>query len=182
MSRQLNFIVTIIVTLLATLLGLQLKDPDSSLMRFLSGSRTLSPYLTRQAFAQRASFSSTPIVNMASNARIEDAPPSSIRPSDTSVESQDSFKDSEGRPLGLPEPPSEEEAMKLDLSSGSDSVKLDHLGPLVVNKDGTLSRIGNWDQMTEHEKRNTLRVLGKRNQLRTSALKEAEGDAGEKAE
>ncbi|SMR57550.1 unnamed protein product [Zymoseptoria tritici ST99CH_3D1] len=93
------------------------------------------------------------------------------------------LRDSEGRLLGLPEPPSEEEATKLDMSSGGDSVKLDHLGPMVVNKDGTLSRIGNWDQMTEQEKKNTLRILGKRNKQRTSALKEAEDSAaGEKDE
>ncbi|PVI01042.1 hypothetical protein DM02DRAFT_490550, partial [Periconia macrospinosa] len=50
-------------------------------------------------------------------------------------------------------------------------VKLDHLGPMVVNRDGTLSRIGNWAEMTEIERRNTLRVLGKRNQLRMDAIK-----------
>ncbi|KAF2439337.1 hypothetical protein P171DRAFT_338229, partial [Karstenula rhodostoma CBS 690.94] len=53
-------------------------------------------------------------------------------------------------------------------------VKLDHLGPMVVNRDGTLSRIGNWEQMTEMERRNTLRVLGKRNQLRLDTLRAAE--------
>ncbi|TRM63180.1 hypothetical protein BD626DRAFT_403040 [Schizophyllum amplum] len=41
---------------------------------------------------------------------------------------------------------------------------LDELGPMVVNSDGTLSRIGNWAEMTEAEKKNTLRVLSKRNQ------------------
>ncbi|KAK8183072.1 uncharacterized protein BKA78DRAFT_231138, partial [Phyllosticta capitalensis] len=49
---------------------------------------------------------------------------------------------------------------------GGGQVKLDALGPMVVNKDGTLSRIANWQKMTEIEKRNTLRILGKRNQLR----------------
>ncbi|CAK1358747.1 uncharacterized protein RHO25_002172 [Cercospora beticola] len=83
--------------------------------------------------------------------------------------------DENGAPLGLPAPATEDEATKLDLSSGADTVKLDHLGPLVVNKDGTLSRISNWEGMTEQEKKATLRILGKRNQLRTDALK-AEGD------
>ncbi|KAK8237047.1 hypothetical protein HDK77DRAFT_363617, partial [Phyllosticta capitalensis] len=50
-------------------------------------------------------------------------------------------------------------------------VKLDALGPMVVNKDGTLSRIANWQKMTEIEKKNTLRILGKRNQLRLGALR-----------
>ncbi|KAF2727651.1 hypothetical protein EJ04DRAFT_401859, partial [Polyplosphaeria fusca] len=53
-------------------------------------------------------------------------------------------------------------------------VKLDHLGPMVVNRDGTLSRVANWEQMSEVEKKNTLRILGKRNQLRMQALKDKE--------
>ena len=55
------------------------------------------------------------------------------------------------------------------------TISLDHLGPIVVNQDGTLSRVTNWDKMTEIEKRNTLRVLGKRNRLRMEKLKAAGG-------
>mmetsp|Transcript_33486 Transcript_33486/g.103735 ORF Transcript_33486/g.103735 Transcript_33486/m.103735 type:complete len:215 (-) Transcript_33486:6-650(-) len=50
-------------------------------------------------------------------------------------------------------------------------VSLDALGPMVVNKDGTLSRITNWDEMTEAEKEKTLRIIAKRNQKRLAALK-----------
>ncbi|KAJ9297953.1 hypothetical protein DTO271G3_4174 [Paecilomyces variotii] len=82
-------------------------------------------------------------------------------------------------PLALP--PADEDAQKLDVSGSGSSVKLDHLGPLVVNRDGTLSRIANWDKMTEIEKKNTLRILGKRNQLRRDALNAANNE-GEKAE
>ncbi|RAL05714.1 uncharacterized protein BO80DRAFT_78989 [Aspergillus ibericus CBS 121593] len=67
--------------------------------------------------------------------------------------------------------PSAESATKLDVSGDGSTVKLDHLGPVVVNQDGTLSRISNWEQMTEIERRNTLRVLGKRNKMRLDALK-----------
>ncbi|KAJ5474758.1 hypothetical protein N7475_004324 [Penicillium sp. IBT 31633x] len=70
-----------------------------------------------------------------------------------------------------------EGSIKLDMSSGGTEMKLDHLGPMVVNVDGTLSQIGNWQQMSEIEKQNTLRVLGKRNQKRLEALR-----AKEKAE
>ncbi|KAL2863076.1 uncharacterized protein BJX67DRAFT_269445 [Aspergillus lucknowensis] len=67
------------------------------------------------------------------------------------------------------------------LDVNGDGVKLDHLGPLVVNGDGTLSRIANWAQMTEIERQNTLRVLGKRNKARMEALKgrAPEGKEGE---
>ncbi|KAI9158520.1 hypothetical protein HJFPF1_06516 [Paramyrothecium foliicola] len=59
----------------------------------------------------------------------------------------------------------------LDVSGGGSTVKLDGLGPLVVNENGTVSRIGNWAQMTEFEQQNTLRILGKRNQARLAALR-----------
>jgi hypothetical protein len=45
-------------------------------------------------------------------------------------------------------------------------VKLDHLGPIVLNTDGSMSRITNWQEMTEEEQTRTLRVVAKRNQAR----------------
>jgi hypothetical protein len=84
-------------------------------------------------------------------------------------------------PLGLPPPPSDE-AGTTKLNVGGQAVKLDHLGPLVVNKDGTLSRIANWEHMTDIEKQNTLRILVKRNQIRTEALKESLGGEGQSDE
>lgn len=83
----------------------------------------------------------------------------------------------QNEPLALPSTDGSD-TTRLDLSSGSSSAKLDHLGPLVVNQDGSLSRITNWGQMTEIEKKNTLRILGKRNQLRTARLKGEEGQSG----
>lgn len=86
----------------------------------------------------------------------------------------------EGAPkkqLYLPstEPASDGQPKQLRLDLGADGgVSLDHLGPMVVNVDGTLSRIGNWEQMTEIERKNTLRVLGKRNKERLEKLRAAE--------
>ncbi|KAF9040065.1 hypothetical protein BJ165DRAFT_1495168 [Panaeolus papilionaceus] len=65
---------------------------------------------------------------------------------------------------------------KLDVSTGEE-VKLDVLGPLVVNSDGTLSRIDNWAQMTDAERERTLRVLSKRNKLRLAAQGAGDGEA-----
>lgn len=79
-------------------------------------------------------------------------------------------------PLGLPEPPAG--GIKLDVGSG-EGVALDHLGPMVVNKDGTISRITNWDKMAEVEKKNTLRILQKRNKQRLDALKQASQESTE---
>lgn len=98
-------------------------------------------------------------------------------PKDTTNEQQDK-QSNEDTPLALPEASS---GIKLDVSAeGGSTVKLDHLGPLVVNQDGTVSRISNWAQMTEQEKKGTLRVLGKRNKQRLDALKAAEAAKGGK--
>lgn len=79
----------------------------------------------------------------------------------------------EAQPLALPAIPSEDEAKKLDVNSGN-AVKLDQLGPMVVNSDGTLSRIANWAEMTEGERERTIKVLSKRNQIRMATLKSQE--------
>ena len=89
----------------------------------------------------------------------------------TNENNQQQQESSTSRQLALPS--TESGSIKLDMSSGGSTVKLDHLGPLVVNENGTLSRIANWDQMADIEKKNTMRILGKRNQLRLARLKEA---------
>ncbi|KAE8451444.1 hypothetical protein EG329_004073 [Mollisiaceae sp. DMI_Dod_QoI] len=77
--------------------------------------------------------------------------------------------------LALPEAP--HSSTQLDMSNGSTTVKLDHLGPIVVNVDGTMSRISNWDKMADIEKKNTLRIISKRNNERLAVLK-AKEEAG----
>ncbi|ETI25815.1 hypothetical protein G647_02591 [Cladophialophora carrionii CBS 160.54] len=89
---------------------------------------------------------------------------------------QDSAKEdsvpSNSAPLALP-PPSDVSAS----TSTSQTVKLDALGPMVINSDGTLSRIHNWAEMTEAERERTLRILGKRNQLRRENILATEGES-----
>lgn len=57
-------------------------------------------------------------------------------------------------------------------------VALDHLGPIVLNLDGTVSRITNWDEMTEEEQKRTLRVVAKRNKARRAKLQAEGGTEG----
>ncbi|KAH6983019.1 hypothetical protein BKA56DRAFT_671757 [Ilyonectria sp. MPI-CAGE-AT-0026] len=61
-----------------------------------------------------------------------------------------------------------------------ESLRLDAMGPLVVNRDGSMARVANWTGMTENEREATLRLLGKRNQQRLEALR-AKRDAEEPA-
>jgi len=51
-------------------------------------------------------------------------------------------------------------------ATNQQAVNLNDLGPLVVNKDGTVSRLDNWGQMTAQEKKRTTEYLRKRNLLR----------------
>ena len=53
---------------------------------------------------------------------------------------------------------------------GGQPLKLDALGPIVLNSDGTTSRISNWSAMTEAEQRNTIRLIAKRNKKRQAEL------------
>lgn len=62
---------------------------------------------------------------------------------------------------------------------GGDTFTFDKLGPMVVNQDGTLSRIHNWADMSQAEQERTLRVINKRNQTRLHALKKELEERGE---
>ncbi|CAE6457125.1 unnamed protein product [Rhizoctonia solani] len=79
-------------------------------------------------------------------------------------------------PLALPAPneSSASDPGVTTLDVGGKSISFDKLGPMVVNSDGTLSRIANWQEMTPAEQKNTIRVLSKRNQLRTSTFAQAQ--------
>ncbi|KAK7920801.1 hypothetical protein PG985_008823 [Apiospora marii] len=107
----------------------------------------------------------------------------------TPTTTSDQAAPSNHQPLPLPEPPaaSEDGSAARQLEVGGEGLKLDHLGPMVVHQDGTMSRIGNWAEMSELERENTLRIIGKRNQMRLKKLREdgksaapaaAEGEAG----
>lgn len=92
----------------------------------------------------------------------------------TKDEERHQSADTPKQPLALPD--SSSDTTKLDMSNGNTTVSLDHLGPMVVNVDGTMSRISNWDKMAEIEKKATIRIIGKRNKARLEALKQAQGE------
>ncbi|KAH8595989.1 hypothetical protein B0O99DRAFT_622003 [Bisporella sp. PMI_857] len=74
-------------------------------------------------------------------------------------------------PLAIEAPPPASEQTN-EIKVDGDAVKLDVLGPMVINTDGTISRVNNWHQMTEHEQASTRRLLVKRNEARRKALLE----------
>ncbi|KAL4957916.1 hypothetical protein BDW69DRAFT_155287 [Aspergillus filifer] len=103
---------------------------------------------------------------------------SSSAPENPNPQSQQQQQEERKEPLlALPDSSTASDTTQLDVNG--DGVKLDHLGPLIVNTDGTLARIGNWAQMTEMERKNTLRIIGKRNKERLAKIKKGQGEAGE---
>ena len=58
---------------------------------------------------------------------------------------------------------------------GGEPLRLDELGPMIVNRDGTLRRITNWDTLTTSEKESTMRIVTKRNRERLLVLKKKLG-------
>jgi len=49
-------------------------------------------------------------------------------------------------------------------------LKLDHLGPVILNADGTMARIANWQSMTAAEQESAKRLIGRRNDRRKQEL------------
>ena len=74
---------------------------------------------------------------------------------------------------GLPAPSGDDASVpKLDINSG-EAIAMDAMGPVVVNDDGSLSRIANWPMLTDREKEVTQRRIAKRNNERLDRLREA---------
>ncbi|ROT37754.1 hypothetical protein SODALDRAFT_333510 [Sodiomyces alkalinus F11] len=91
--------------------------------------------------------------------------------SDQPSSSSSSPPPSKSQPLALPSTSDARDngSNTTTINSGT-TVSMDAMGPVVVNVDGTMSRINNWGEMSEIEKQNTLRILGKRNRERRAAL------------
>lgn len=68
-------------------------------------------------------------------------------------------------------PAGAKEGARPQVQVGGSSTSLDELGPVVVNKDGTLAQIANWGQMTEDEQATTMRLIGAQNKRRLAALR-----------
>ena len=49
-------------------------------------------------------------------------------------------------------------------------IQLTDLGAIILNSDGTMMKIDNWHELTEHEQGKALRVIAKRNAKRKAQL------------
>lgn len=73
-----------------------------------------------------------------------------------------------------PEPQEDDGSGVRVVTVDGNPVKLDRLGPIVVNKDGSLSRITNWGEMSEVEQQRTLKVVARRNKMRMGTLEQGD--------
>ena len=60
-----------------------------------------------------------------------------------------------------------------------ETVKLEELGPVIVQSDCTLRRIDNWHKLTEGEREATMRRIGGRNQVSLNKCREQQVDVGD---
>jgi hypothetical protein len=83
-------------------------------------------------------------------------------------------------PLLKPPEPGE----KLPTFRLGETIRLEEMGPIILNTDGTTRRIANWDNLSEQEKKTTWRRISARNEERRKHLLEKmaqeEGDKEEK--
>ncbi|KAL4939756.1 hypothetical protein BDV06DRAFT_198099 [Aspergillus oleicola] len=146
----------------------QLKSPASTLFAQCHATNLYSSYTTIYKSQPRVSYSTM-------SSAPENFPPT---PNPESNQNQASSEQEREEPLlALPDSSTASDTTQLDVNG--DGVKLDHLGPLIVNTDGTLARIGNWAQMTEMERKNTLRIIGKRNKERMARIKKEQAEQGQ---
>jgi len=59
------------------------------------------------------------------------------------------------------------------LEVGGEALKLDDLGPIIINTDGTTRRISNWSEMTKQEQESSWRMISARNKKRIEELKQS---------
>ena len=60
-----------------------------------------------------------------------------------------------------------------------ETVKLEELGPVIVQSDCTLRRIDNWHKLTEGEREATMRRIGGRNKVRLNKCREQQVDVAD---
>mmetsp|Transcript_5996 Transcript_5996/g.8320 ORF Transcript_5996/g.8320 Transcript_5996/m.8320 type:complete len:109 (+) Transcript_5996:14-340(+) len=99
--------------------------------------------------------------------------------SETPTPPPDQKDEAEKPVLGLPAPSDFKGESK---TASGDGIKFDKLGPVVLNSDGTISRIANWHKMTKREQDLTYKRIVKRNNERRQALLAEMGKQNSKQE
>ena len=70
----------------------------------------------------------------------------------------------------VPQLPPPDPDSKLPTIKLGETIRLEEMGPIILNTDGSTRRIANWDSLTEGEKKVTWRRISKRNEERRQML------------
>ena len=70
-------------------------------------------------------------------------------------------------------PPIEEDPSEKTMKLG-EKLSMEHLGPIIINTDGSLRRIDNWDKLSKEEQDRSFRLIAARNKKRIEILKQKE--------
>lgn len=70
-------------------------------------------------------------------------------------------------------PPIEEDPSEKTMKLG-EKISMEHLGPIIINTDGSLRRIDNWDKLSKEEQDRSFRLIAARNKKRIEILKQQE--------
>ncbi len=70
-------------------------------------------------------------------------------------------------------PPTVEGSQVRQLVLG-ETMKMDELGPIIINSDGTTRRIANWDTLSPQEQASSWRLISARNKKRIQKLQDAQ--------
>jgi len=95
------------------------------------------------------------------------------------MSSQTPKKDDEEEILQLPPAVDDPTIPRIQLG---ETIRFEEMGPVILQMDGSMRRIANWDEMTEQEQKVTWRRISKRNEERRQLLlaqqqeKEANGE------
>ena len=70
-------------------------------------------------------------------------------------------------------PPIDEDPSEKTMKLG-EKISMEHLGPIIINTDGSLRRIDNWDKLSKEEQDRSFRLIAARNKKRIEILKQKE--------
>ena len=96
----------------------------------------------------------------------EDQPNELPSLADLGTEQQQEHADTDSSATAAPDT---EDISDSGSNDGQYSCALDHLGPIILNADGTMGRISNWTTMMQPEKDMALRLIAARNKRRKEA-------------
>jgi len=108
---------------------------------------------------------------MTSSAYERTTPPSANNENAIIQDSNTDINSSEKKDIELPQlPMSDPNDESIPTLKFGETLRLDALGPIIINTDGSTRRIDNWNELSEQEKEVSWRRISKRNEERRKAL------------